>query len=135
MPIAIPRAIDLPSAIQAINQLITIYNPLIQNNFGFATSRNGRRSSRTTMVRVFNPNDQEQWVDVERITNLVFQDRTTDALVSMAVLNAGTGAVSLISAAAAIYQPHGEDFFNRIVNVHWRKKGVPLAGGVFIAAE
>lgn len=23
--------------------------------------------------------------------------------------------------------PHGEDFFNRIVNVHWPKKGVPLA--------
>lgn len=29
--------------------------------------------------------------------------------------------------------PHGEDYFNRIVNVHWPKKGTPSAKGVFIA--
>lgn len=29
-------------------------------------------------------------------------------------------------------KPHGEDFFNRIVNVHWPKKG-GVVGGVFIA--
>lgn len=31
--------------------------------------------------------------------------------------------------------PAGTGFFDRIINVHWRKKGVPLAGGVFIAAD
>jgi hypothetical protein len=33
------------------------------------------------------------------------------------------------------YPPHGEDFFDRIVNVHWPKKLRPITGGVFIAGE
>lgn len=31
--------------------------------------------------------------------------------------------------------PHGEDFFNRIVNVHWPKKAGAPTGGVFIAGS
>ncbi len=82
-PIAIVRPIDLPSAIRAINQLITIINGSnIQNNLveypylpdWTEVDRN------TTIVRVTNPNDKEMWVDVERITNLTFQDRSTDQL-------------------------------------------------------
>lgn len=81
VPIAIPRAIDLPSAIQAINQLITIYNPLIQNNLSFRYFPQWEEvRRRTTTVRIFNPNDRDMWVDVERIVNLQFQDRTTEAL-------------------------------------------------------
>ena len=83
VPTAIPRPIDLPSAIQAINQLITIINnPMVQNNL-IAFPYMPRWSEvhrRTTTVRVYNPNDREQWVDVERIVNLTFQDRSTDAL-------------------------------------------------------
>lgn len=30
--------------------------------------------------------------------------------------------------------PHGEDFFNRIVNVHWPQEGA-VTGGVFVAAD
>lgn len=80
-PIAIPRPTDLPSAINAINQLITILNPLMQNNFFFPQVPDWQEVDRkTTVVRIFNPNDQQQWVDVERITNLTFQDQSTDAL-------------------------------------------------------
>lgn len=32
-------------------------------------------------------------------------------------------------------KPHGEDFFNRIKNVHWPKRGKPSARGIFIAAS
>jgi hypothetical protein len=81
-PIAIPRAIDLPSAINAINQLIMLNNNLIQNNLvEYPYIPKWKEVHRVkTVVRVSNPNDPEQWVDVERISNLVFQDRSTNAL-------------------------------------------------------
>jgi hypothetical protein len=87
-PIAIPRPIDLPSAIAAINQLITILNPLIQNNTvaianlkGFPYIPRWREIQRdTTIVRISNPKDPEMWVDVERINNLIFHDKTSDQL-------------------------------------------------------
>jgi hypothetical protein len=69
---AIPPATDLPSAIRAINQIINIYNlkPLqyVETN----------RVTQT--VRVYNPNDKEQWVDVERINSLTMQDPVTGGL-------------------------------------------------------
>jgi hypothetical protein len=83
-PIAIPRPVDLPSAIRAINQLISIYdtNNLIQNNLvGYPYIPRWKEIHRdTTIVRIANPQDPEMWVDVERITNLVFEDKTTDQL-------------------------------------------------------
>jgi AAA+ superfamily predicted ATPase len=80
-PVAIPRPTDLPSAINAINQLITMLNPLVINNLGFPYVPQWQEVKRNVQtVRIFNPNDREQWVDVERITNLVFQDQSTDAL-------------------------------------------------------
>jgi hypothetical protein len=83
-PTAIPRPVDLPSAIRAINQLIAIYdtNNTIQNNLvGYPYIPRWHEIHRdTAIVRIANPNDPEMWVDVERITNLVFEDRTTDQL-------------------------------------------------------
>jgi hypothetical protein len=80
-PIAIARPIDLPSAIQAINQLIMIYNNPVRNNTVYPYIPDWIEVDRnTTVVRVTNPNDPEMWVDVERITNLTFQDRSTDRL-------------------------------------------------------
>lgn len=71
------RAADLPSVIQTVNQLvmlqqITMIQPYIP--------RWQEIKRNTIVMRVFNPQDQQQWVDVERITNLVFQDRSTNAL-------------------------------------------------------
>lgn len=70
---AIPKAVDLPSALKAI-QAIT-------NNF-YTLSKSGnfveQRQFRTfETVRVFNPDDTSQWVDVQQITGLVFQDPVT----------------------------------------------------------
>jgi hypothetical protein len=80
-PVAIPRPTDLPSAIAAVNQLITILNPLVINNLGFPYIPKWQEVQRNVQtVRIFNPNDREQWIDVERITNLVFLDKSTDAL-------------------------------------------------------
>jgi hypothetical protein len=81
-PIAIARPIDLPSAIAAINQLIMLYNTPIQNNLiEYPYLPDWTEIDRnTTIVRVTNPKDKDMWVDVERITNLTFQDRSTDQL-------------------------------------------------------
>lgn len=73
-PSAIPLANDLPSAIRAINQIINIFNlnPLVPQ---------WQEVQRTvTPVRIFNPNDNQQWVDVERIAQVTFQDQTTNGL-------------------------------------------------------
>jgi hypothetical protein len=81
-PIAIARPTDLPSAIQAINQLIMIYNTPVQNNtviYPYIPDWTEVHRD-TTVVRVTNPKDKDMWVDVERITNLVFQDSSTDQL-------------------------------------------------------
>jgi hypothetical protein len=82
VPIAVPPPTDLPSAIRAINQLITIINPLYQNNLvDYPYIPQWREIKRnTTIVRISNPQDPEMWVDVERITNLVFLDKTSDQL-------------------------------------------------------
>jgi hypothetical protein len=83
VPIAIPPPTDLPSAIRAINQLISIYNPTsTQNNLvEYPYLPRWHEIHRdTTIVRIKNPKDPEMWVDVERITNLVFHDRTSDQL-------------------------------------------------------
>jgi hypothetical protein len=73
--VAIPLAIDLPSALRAINQIIYMLNPS-------ATSiPQWQEVSRVvTPVRIFNPNDNQQWVDVERVAQLTFQDQTTNGL-------------------------------------------------------
>lgn len=82
-PVAIARPIDLPSAIRAINQLITVVNNnAVQNNLvDYPYIPDWTEIKRnTTIVRVVNPQDKNMWVDVERITNLVFEDRTSEQL-------------------------------------------------------
>jgi hypothetical protein len=80
-PIAIVRPTDLPSAIAAINQIIMIFNTPAQNNFSVPDPRWQEVFRNTETVRVFNPNDNEQWVDVERITNVIWQDRVTETII------------------------------------------------------
>lgn len=82
-PVAIPVPTDLPSALRAISQLIYVINSSnIQNNLvEYPYLPDWTEVHRdTTIVRIANPQDPEMWVDVERITNLVFQDRSTDQL-------------------------------------------------------
>jgi len=81
-PIAIPPPTDLPSAIRAINQLISLYQTTIQNNTSETLYLPDWHEVHrdTTIVRVTNPQDPSMWVDVERITNLVFHDRSSDQL-------------------------------------------------------
>jgi hypothetical protein len=83
-----PRAVDLPSAINAINQLsqiiIQLINPslTINNTLRPLRGSNWIETGRVTQVqRVFNPDDNSQWVDVERINQLTMtQEATGDVL-------------------------------------------------------
>ena len=73
---AIPPATDLPSALRAINQLININNYLDPLQV-----RNGSsKAAPPRTVRIYNPNDKQQWVDVERINSLTFTDDNTGGL-------------------------------------------------------
>ena|SRR5258708_5961759 len=87
---SIPLAHDLHSAIAAINAMrVTImylsgqrpaHNPQFTNN---ATSKQDKPQRWTEnarvveTVRVFNPNDKSQYVDVERINQLTMKDGIT----------------------------------------------------------
>lgn len=67
---SIPKAVDLPSAIQAINTITNNFNTLAK--FGnYVEVRNQRTYE---LVRVYNPENTEQWVDVAQITGLLFLD-------------------------------------------------------------
>jgi hypothetical protein len=84
-----PRAVDLPSAINAINQLsqiiIQLINPSTTINNTLRVPRltsDWTETGRVTQTeRVFNPDDKSQWVDVERINQLTMtQEATGDVL-------------------------------------------------------
>lgn len=65
----LPRVYDLPSVINTLNQIIYMLNNP-PDNF--------QEVQRVTeVVRVFNPNDNQQWVDVERINFLRLDDKNT----------------------------------------------------------
>ncbi len=80
---AIPLAHDLSSAIAAINAmrqwLMWMMNQRPHNNKTPQASLNEGNfveSNRTTqVVRIYNPNDSSQWVDVEEITGLTMTDK------------------------------------------------------------
>lgn len=103
----IPKASDLPTAIAAVNQTIAVVNqvtnqgPSINNlypqgsrRYGTPTLKRGARdlsggkrisetawrevARNTEQVRIHNPDDENQWVQIERITELVLQDPNTD---------------------------------------------------------
>jgi len=81
-----PRAVDLPTTIMAVNQLISLLNFLINppsnvNNNLFTTllplpkpkwAETGRKMATT---RVYNPFDKSMWVDVEHIVQLDMTDK------------------------------------------------------------
>lgn len=107
---SIPQATDLQSALAAINAMrqilqqlmgmLTPNNLQVNNNYygmqqpggGGRITTNTRKPSQkrdrgfievhrvTSRVRVYNPNDHEQYVDVERINQLVLRDNITGAL-------------------------------------------------------
>ena len=63
------RVNDLPSVINNLNLIINYLN---------AGPDDFKEKVRVTdVVRVYNPNDREQWVDVERISFLRLDDPTT----------------------------------------------------------
>lgn len=69
----IPRATDLPSVINAINAITNNFYTLARAG-NFVENRNLRTYQ---TVRVFNPEDTNQWVDVLQITGLTFVDPVT----------------------------------------------------------
>ena len=87
---AIPVATDLPSALQAIQALTMwvrqarpLLNPQPQQSQGLAknqqpTSGGWKRvSQQYKTVRVTNPNDPSQYVDVQQIESLIMSHPTT----------------------------------------------------------
>jgi hypothetical protein len=72
----VPKATDLDSAIKAINQIIDI---LVGGDSG-PTIRWLEKERATEIVRITNPDDEDQWVDVERITMLLMEDQITGDL-------------------------------------------------------
>lgn len=69
----VPAATDLPSALNAIRIITNNFNTLLRaGNF---TELRQFRTFQTN--RVFNPDNPDQWVDVQQITGLVFQDPVT----------------------------------------------------------
>ena len=71
---AIPPATDIPSAIAAINRIITIINDTTPHIKWIEAERV------TARVRIFNPDDDNQWVDVIRIMKLIMEDQDTGDL-------------------------------------------------------
>jgi hypothetical protein len=72
---AIPKATDLDSAIKAINQLIDLINTDSEPSIRWL-----EKERTTNIVRITNPEDDSQWVDVERIERLVMEDQETGDL-------------------------------------------------------
>lgn len=62
----LPMVNDLPSVISTLNQIIIMLNAPPQNFVEVDRA--------TEIVRVYNPKDREQWVDVERINYLQMAD-------------------------------------------------------------
>jgi hypothetical protein len=69
----LPKVTDLPSAINVLNQIIMMLNNPP------ADFREVQRVTDT--VRIYNPNDKEQWVDVERIMFTRLTDPNSDSQV------------------------------------------------------
>jgi hypothetical protein len=68
----LPKVNDLPSVINTLNQIINIINNEWNDPQDFQEKTRG-----TEIVRIYNPNDHEQWVDVERINYLRLDDEVT----------------------------------------------------------
>jgi hypothetical protein len=71
----VPRPTDLTSVINAVNQIIDFLSDVAQ-----PTIRWLEKSRTTTIVRITNPSDENQWVEVERIQTLTMEDQITGDL-------------------------------------------------------
>jgi len=69
-------AYDLPSAIAAVNALVTVHNVAQKTS----NVRWVERERTVQNVRIFNPNDNSQYVDVVRIVKLIMEDVITGEL-------------------------------------------------------
>jgi hypothetical protein len=94
----IPKATDLASALKAIAALTSNFNALQSgltkpkssanpsSGGGFNTQGNNFVEERplrvTQTVRIYNPQDNTQYVDVQQITGLVFKDSTSGQLLT-----------------------------------------------------
>lgn len=75
---AIAQAQDMQSLITSVNQLKHVVD-ILTNQFEDAVHW-VERSRQTQIVRITNPNNEDQWVDVERITHIVWQNIVTEEL-------------------------------------------------------
>jgi hypothetical protein len=71
----VPKANDLPSVIDAVNKIIDI---IATDNT--PTIRWLEKWRTTQIVRITNPDDDNQWVDVERIVELMMEDQVNGDL-------------------------------------------------------
>jgi hypothetical protein len=87
---AIPQATDLASALLAISALTAVVNQITNNGPGSSGGGSAGGSSKppgigtykqftrtTEKVKVTNPNDPSQFVEIERIKSLVMKDIKT----------------------------------------------------------
>lgn len=74
----IARATDLQSIITAVNQIKQIVD-ILTNQFAEEVHW-VERSRVTKIIRVTNPQNPENWVDVERIMKITFQNLVTKEL-------------------------------------------------------
>jgi hypothetical protein len=93
---AIPVATDMASAIQAINTMRQIIQAMTNQTGGGGGGGPGtvstvqanfqeNKSKRVVQtVRVYNPNDKTQFVDVKQITGLTFENRLTKQTITWA---------------------------------------------------
>jgi hypothetical protein len=83
---AFPRANDLQSVINVVNQMSFVLNkmlgpPPVFNNalfLPFPIPRFTESKRVIQPVRIYNPNDKSQWVDIERISSVSFTDNFTN---------------------------------------------------------
>jgi hypothetical protein len=84
---SIPPATDLQSAIMAVNAIRRILQTMIQtppqggiSGFRLRADRGFQEVKQrrvTKRVRIFNPSDKSQYVDVEQVVGIVMQDPVT----------------------------------------------------------
>jgi hypothetical protein len=72
---ALARTTDLPSVIATVNQMKDILT-ILMNQFDGAMHW-VERSRVTKIIRITNPDNPDNWVDVERIMKLTFQNLVT----------------------------------------------------------
>lgn len=105
IPVALPApAVDLPSAIQAINQLRQVVNmfinPPANPNFFLFLPQPPKPvwteiNRKMVTTRVYNPDDASMWVDVQHIAMLEMADKVTGQTMTLNYAAPKAGAVGI----------------------------------------